>query len=174
MLQFFLYWHEQGWLCVYFVYGVACCCQGTTTCCKDQGKVSMVGSSLSPVQWEITTKEFCGWLGGSAVSLPLPGVVSENNMFAHMVIMVVRVAFCWQMHTFSSLWWLATTNLSMLIMHTLPDNRVLCKVTLSLGPACTLYPLFQWYPQSKEILLNLIRFQTYYGGCTGKSTEKYM
>jgi hypothetical protein len=27
--------------------------------------------------------EFPGWVGGPAVSLPLPGVVSENNMFTH-------------------------------------------------------------------------------------------
>jgi hypothetical protein len=26
---------------------------------------------------------------------------------------------------------------------------------MSLGPTFTAYPLFQWYPQSKEILLNL-------------------
>jgi len=34
-------------------------------------------------------------------------------------------------------------------------NRVIRKVTLSLGLLSPPYPLFQWYPQSKEILLNL-------------------
>jgi hypothetical protein len=33
----------------------------------------------------------------------------------------------------------------------IPCNKVICKVTLSFTP----YPLFQWYPQSKEILFNL-------------------
>jgi hypothetical protein len=33
--------------------------------------------------------------------------------------------------------------------------RVIHKVTLSLGLLSPPYPLFQWYPQSKEILLNL-------------------
>jgi hypothetical protein len=32
------------------------------------------------------------------------------------------------------------------------DNRVICKVTLSFGPPFTPYPLFQWYPQSKDVL----------------------
>jgi hypothetical protein len=30
-------------------------------------------------------------------------------------------------------------------------SRIICKVALCLTP----YPLFQWYPQSKEFLLNL-------------------
>ncbi len=33
--------------------------------------------------------------------------------------------------------------------------RVICKVTPVFGPALTPYPLFQWYPKSNEILLNL-------------------
>jgi hypothetical protein len=40
------------------------------------------------------------------------------------------------------------------------------------------YPLFQWYPQSNEILLNLgikcwnsTRFESNYSSCTGRSTE---
>jgi hypothetical protein len=33
----------------------------------------------------------------------------------------------------------------------LVGNKVICKVTLTF----TLYPLFQWYLQSNEILLNL-------------------
>ncbi len=33
----------------------------------------------------------------------------------------------------------------------IPCNKVIHKVTLSFTP----YPLFQWYPQSKEILFNL-------------------
>jgi hypothetical protein len=38
------------------------------------------------------------------------------------------------------------------------QNRVMCKVTLCFTPISSAfgpYPLFQWYPQSKEILLNL-------------------
>ncbi len=125
-----LYWHEEGWLCVYFVYGVACC-QGIT-CCKDQDKVSMVGSSLSPVQW-------ISRMGGRPCSKPALARCCFRKQHVH--------------------------------PHKFPDNRVICKVTLVFGPPCTLHPLFQWYLQSKEILLNLIRFQTNYGSCTGNSTE---
>jgi hypothetical protein len=50
------------------------------------------------------------------------------------------------------------------------------------GPPFTPYPLFQWYPQSKEILLNLsmkcsklssqcTRFKCNYRSCTGRSSE---
>jgi hypothetical protein len=35
------------------------------------------------------------------------------------------------------------------------NNRVIHKVTFVFGPPFTPYLLFQWYPQSKEILLNL-------------------
>jgi hypothetical protein len=66
---------------------------------------------------------------------------------------------------------MATTNLSMLIMHKLPDNRVICKVTWSLGLLAPSIPSFSGICKVKEILLNLIRFKTSYGGCTGKSTE---
>ncbi len=70
----------------------------------------------------------------------MPGVVSEHNMLAHMVIMV-QVAFCRQMIPV-----LACdgyhTNLSMLIMHKFPDNRVICKVTLSLGMLAPSIPSF--------------------------------
>jgi hypothetical protein len=34
-------------------------------------------------------------------------------------------------------------------------NKVICKLTLSFTP----YPLFQWYPQSNEILLNLSMYE---------------
>jgi hypothetical protein len=50
------------------------------------------------------------------------------------------------------------------------------------GPAFTPYRLFQWYPQSKKILLNLsmkcwnsafkcTRFESNYNSCTGRSSE---
>jgi hypothetical protein len=46
------------------------------------------------------------------------------------------------------------------------------------GPAFTPYPLFQWYLQSIEILLNLsmkwlnwTRFESNYSSCTGRSSE---
>jgi hypothetical protein len=47
-------------------------------------------------------------------------------------------------------------------------TRVIHKATLCFTP----YPLFQWYPQSKEILLNLgMRFESNYSSCTGRSSE---
>jgi hypothetical protein len=56
--------------------------------------------------------------------------------------------------------------------------KVIHKVTLSFTP----YPLFQWYPQSEEILLNLNMkcwnsafnargFESNYSDCTGRSSE---
>jgi hypothetical protein len=59
------------------------------------------------------------------------------------------------------------------------DNKVICKVTLSFTP----YPLFQWYSQSNEILLNL-RMRCWnsvfnagsrvnYSNCTGQKQESW-
>jgi hypothetical protein len=57
-------------------------------------------------------------------------------------------------------------------------NKIIGKVTLSFTP----YPLFQWYPQSKEILLNFsmkcsnLAFnaqgsRVIYDSCIGRSSE---
>jgi hypothetical protein len=45
------------------------------------------------------------------------------------------------------------------VQPSLIENRVICKLTLSLGLLSPpmIYPLFQWYLQSKDILINLSR-----------------
>jgi hypothetical protein len=109
---------------------LACCCQGITRC-KDQGKVSMVGSSLSLVQWEITNKSFPGWVGVSLC--PCQVLFPQNNMFAPHGYYGTGCILLTN-DTCSSLWWLPQT-LSMLILciNFQTINRVICEVTLSLG-----------------------------------------